>query len=154
VLPIDRFDVPLGTDSVETTLDVEQASSEAPRVRIIVCEAPNTTDGLVDLFFSVVSQDAVEQWSFSWGCAEGSVSASFATMVNEALEEGAAQGMSQFAAAGDSGAYEGYPTVKTPVSSFPSDFPWVTSSGVTTLPYTGVSLYVTTPGLSTINDGR
>ncbi|MCY0869150.1 MAG: S53 family peptidase [Firmicutes bacterium] len=134
-VPIDGFDEPMNVASAETTLDVEQASSEAPGAQVIVYEAPNTTSGLLDLFFSVVSQDTVEQWSFSWGCAESSVSQKFAMMVNEALEEGAAQGMSQFAAAGDNGAYEGYPSVKTLTSNFPSDSPWVTSAGGTTLPF-------------------
>jgi kumamolisin len=137
-VPIDGFDTPDTASSgvTETSLDVEQASSEAPGAQVLVYEAPNTDYGAIDLYYTAVAQDMVQQWSTSWGFAEYFNDPIYTAMENQAFEEGAAEGMSQFVASGDDGAYMAYPTYSGLSTNSPSDSPFVTSAGGTTLPFT------------------
>ncbi|MDQ0190359.1 peptidase S53 [Alicyclobacillus cycloheptanicus] len=135
----------LAAGSDETTLDVEQSGALAPDANIIVYQAPNTDYGFVDAFFDAASENKVGSLSASWGLSEDAVNAmvasgqetpNYAQAFNEAFEEAAAQGISNFAATGDYGAYQATSDLGTTDLSVgnPADSPYVTAAGGTTLP--------------------
>lgn len=118
----------------ETTLDVQQSGSMAPGAHINVYEAPNTNPGFVDLFYKVASDDQVSVMSTSWGEWEGYETPAYHLMMDQAFQEGAAEGISMFASSGDSGAYDqNYNQNKLAVDSPASD-PFITAAGGTTYP--------------------
>jgi subtilase family serine protease len=145
--------------STETTLDVEQAGGLAPGAKIVVYEAPNTTQGFIDAFAEAINDNKVDTISTSWAIWEffdlvaqgGGVSdpyngktVSAIQAYSELLVQAALQGQTVFVAAGDSGAYEqvrevpppSWPTPKDSVVlsvSDPSAQQWITSIGGTTL---------------------
>jgi kumamolisin len=106
--------------SLETTLDVEQSGGIAPGAKVIVYQAPNTSQGFVDLFAAAVDANWAETLSISWGAWEWfynyenspvtdptngqTVSAIRAT--HELLVRAGIQGQTTFVASGDGGAYE------------------------------------------------
>ncbi len=106
--------------SDETTLDVEQSGGIAPAAKIIVYQAPNTTQGFVDLFAKAIDDNAAESLSISWGEWEWLANyenaaatdpttgktVSTTRAIHELLLRAALQGQSTFAAAGDGGAYD------------------------------------------------
>jgi subtilase family serine protease len=106
--------------SVETTLDVEQSGGVAPGARIVVYQAPNTTQGFVDAFARAIESNQAETISVSWGNWEwyNNLENSPATdpftgqtvsqlqADHELFLQAALQGQSLFAAAGDAGAYD------------------------------------------------
>jgi kumamolisin len=133
----------------ETDLDVEQSGGVAPGANIIVYQAPNTDPGFADAFFAAASQNKADTVSSSWGESETYVAASVAAGAETAAYEGAFdeafleladQGQSMFVSAGDSGAYDAQSpdlgTTNLAVDT-PGDSPYVTSSGGTTLPWSG-----------------
>ncbi len=135
--------------STETTVDVEQSGALAPQARIVVYQAPNGGGtGFVDAYFTAVSQDLAGSISSSWGTSEtavmngiqhGFISPGYPLAFTEAYMEGAAQGISMFAASGDAGAYAASRAKNGPTNlsvGMPSDSPYVTSAGGTTLPGT------------------
>ncbi len=117
----------------ETTLDVEQSGSMAPGAHINVYEAPNTNPGFIDLFYTVAAADQVSVMSTSWGEAEQYETPAYHQMMNQAFMEGAAEGISMFAAAGDSGAYDSNNQNQLAVDSPASD-PYITAAGGTAYP--------------------
>jgi subtilase family serine protease len=138
--------------SDETSLDVEQSGGVAPGANIIVYDAPNTNAGFIDLFYKAASDNLVDSLSTSWGEAEIYY---FAALNNGADDTGqlrafhhvflelAAQGISTFASAGDSGAYDansqynkGYGIQINNVLSVdsPGSDPAITAAGGTTVP--------------------
>jgi kumamolisin len=140
--------------SDETTLDVEQSGGVAPGANIIVYEAPNTSQGFVDVFTTAVEQNKADSISTSFGLPEifdteqlgGTVTDPFdGEMVTslQAMHEdfvlGALQGQSLFAAAGDSGAFDTNrdlpaPDFSTPLSvDYPASDSAITASGGTTI---------------------
>lgn len=153
VIPVDGGDTPTaGVGDDETSLDVEQSGGLAPQANIRVYEAPNVTSGnFIDAFYAAVSDNIADSISTSWGEAEedyfpqmnGGVSyTDVMTALHQIFLEAAAQGISMFAAAGDSGAYElvreGYdtPTYSTPLTVLsPPNDTYITASGGTTRPY-------------------
>lgn len=126
-----------GSGRVETSLDVERSGSLAPRSNILVYEAPNTSSGFYDLFNAVVSQDKAQIMSCSWGEDELLATPTYNYAINNLFMEGAAQGQSLFSASGDSGAFDGYPTITVPSVDFPASSPYITAAGGTTLPING-----------------
>lgn len=135
----------LAAGSGETTLDVEQSGSLAPKANIVVYQAPNTDYGFVDAFFNAISANQVGSLSASWGLSEAEVnylitsgqeSPNYAQAFNEAFQEAAAQGISTFAATGDYGAYQAVSDLGTTNLSVgnPADSPYITAAGGTTLP--------------------
>jgi len=151
--------------SFETTLDVEQSGGIAPGADIVVYQAPNTAQGFLDAFVQAVESNRAESVSTSWGAwewldnlANGPVTdpdtertVSLLSAFHEVFLQGALQGQSLFAAAGDSGAYmangdEGVPpdfSLALSVASPASD-PYITAAGGTTL--AGVQTYGTPIG--------
>ncbi len=123
-----------GAGSSETSLDVERSGAMAPGANIVAYVAPNTNNGFVDLYDTVVSQDQAQVVTTSWGEAEQDETKGYAILLNQAFEQGAAEGMSMFAASGDYGAYDAYPQYNTLAVDSPGSSPYVTAAGGTTLP--------------------
>jgi len=136
----------LGTG--ETDLDAEQSGGVAPGANVIVYQAPNSDPGFADAFFTAASQDVASSVSASWGESETVVKAAVAAgqetpayeaAFDEAFMELAAQGQSGFLSSADSGAYDASGDLGTTNLSVDSsgDSPYITSSGGTTLPWSG-----------------
>lgn len=125
----------------ETTLDVQQAGGVAPRAKILVYEAPNTTSGFLDLFYRAVSDNRVDTLSCSWGLGEAFLDTDTLTAYHQAFMEAAAQGIPVFASSGDAGAFDVNRALPTPEFSplnsvdHPAADPYVTAAGGTTLPF-------------------
>jgi kumamolisin len=141
--------------SSETDLDVEQAGGLAPGTKVVVYQSPNTDYGFVDSYFQAASDNTASSVSTSWGeddtgllasISGGQESPGYVVAFDEALLEMAAQGQSTFAPAGDSGAYDGVDDLGTTDLStdFPSDSPFTTAAGGTTLPWSGTLTNTTT----------
>jgi kumamolisin len=129
-----------GTDgAIETTLDVQQSGGLAPKADIVVYEAPNTDQGFFDLFLSAVIDNKVDTLSVSWGAAEIATDPNLAAALDQVFLEAAAQGISMFAATGDSGAYDingpfPYPIFTKLLSvDYPSSSPYILGAGGITL---------------------
>ena len=138
--------------SGETCLDVEQSGGLAPGAKVVVYDAPNTDAGFVDVFYKAASDNLVDSLSVSWGLAEefyyAGVSGSDFTgellAFHQAFLESAIQGISLFAASGDSGAYEfnrantafNQPYLNVLSVGAPGSDPAITAAGGTTTPLT------------------
>ena len=135
----------LATGSDETSLDVEQSGALAPAANVNVYVGPNTDTGFVDAFAKAISDNIVQQISCSWGesetylasvVAQNQETPEYAQAFNQLFMEGAAQGISMFSAAGDSGAYAASRDLGTYNLSVlnPADSPYITAAGGTTIP--------------------
>jgi subtilase family serine protease len=142
--------------SDETTLDVEQSGGIAPGARIIVYQAPNTSQGFLDAFAAAIQSNLADAVSVSWGEWEwfdhqdfnnvtdpfSGQFVAFAQATHELFVMAALQGQSPFAAAGDNGAYETLdgafpppPAFTFPLSVlYPAADTAITAAGGTTLP--------------------
>jgi kumamolisin len=136
----------VGSD--ESDLDIEQSGALAPGANVISYEAPNTDYGFTDGFFTAASQNVASTVSSSWGESEtvleasilaGQEASTIQATFDEAFLEMAAQGQSLFIATGDEGAYAASRDLGTTNLSIqtPSDSPFDTAAGGTTLPWTG-----------------
>jgi len=135
----------------ETTLDVEQSGALAPQADIKVYVGSNSDTGFVDAYARALSDNQIQTLSVSWGESEGAIqyfvdeqeeTPAYADVFNELYMEAAAQGISNFAAAGDSGAYDtsefagyGIPGTYSLAVDNPADSPYITAAGGTTLPW-------------------
>ena len=137
-----------GVGGSETSLDVERSGAMAPSSNIVVYEAPNTNPGFIDLFQAAATADKVQVMSTSWGEAEFYQPFSYSYMMNQAYMQGAAEGMSMMAASGDSGAYDGWPAVRSLAVDSPASSPDILAVGGTTLP-----MVSTTPNANPIAPG-
>ncbi|MBV8469935.1 MAG: S8/S53 family peptidase [Burkholderiaceae bacterium] len=138
--------------SGETSIDVEQSGGMAPGANIIVYDAPNTEAGFIDVFYRIVSDNLVDTLSCSWGSPEifqfpvPYLQDPDARLVmvayHQAFAEAAAQGISTFVAAGDSGAYDTnrdapYPSFsKVLTVDSPASDPYAVAAGGSTVPAT------------------
>lgn len=133
--------------SGETCLDVEQSGGVAPGAKIIVYDAPNTDAGFIDMFYKAVSDNRVDSLSVSWGSAEpfyfedvtGEDRIGQLKAFHQVFLEAAVQGISVFAAAGDSGAFDINDAFNDPVANVltvdvPGADPAITAAGGTTTP--------------------
>ena len=123
-----------GKGGSESSLDVERSGAMAPGANIVAYIAPNTNNGFVDLFNEVATKDTAQVMTTSWGLAEQDETQGYATLLNQAFEQGAAEGISMFAASGDSGAYDAYPQYKSLAVDSPASSTYITAAGGTTLP--------------------
>jgi kumamolisin len=130
--------------SDESDLDVEQSGAIAPRANVRVYEAPNTGPGFADAFYAAASDNVADTVSISWGesetyleaaIASATEPATYAAVFDQAMAEMGAQGQSSFVASGDSGAYDATADLGTTnlAVDTPSDSPFTTSAGGTTL---------------------
>jgi kumamolisin len=135
--------------SGETSLDVEQSGGLAPDANVVVYDAPNTEAGFIDVFYKAVSENKADTLSVSWGSPEiynfaipyvSTDTRALFTVYHQAFAEAAAQGISMFAASGDSGAYDTDRSLPYPYFSklltvdLPASDPYLTAAGGTTLP--------------------
>lgn len=145
-IPVDGG-APLGAayGSDETTLDVQQSGALAPQANVNVYVAPNTDTGFIDAFAKAINDNVAQSISASWGESETIIQAAvnynvetpaYPYAFNELYMQAAAQGQATFAASGDSGAYSAERDLGTfDLSTLnPSDSPYITAAGGTTLP--------------------
>ncbi len=137
---LDGFNGQPGAGAVEVELDMELILSMAPKLaKLIVYEAPNTTQGYNDEFARIVS-DRTPVISVSWGDCEKNMGQQEAQQENKYFQEAAAQGQSILVAAGDSGSSSCF-QLQAGGSGFdtslnaddPAAQPFVTAVGGTTL---------------------
>lgn len=136
---LDGFNGQPGAGAIEVELDIEMIISQAPHLsKLIVYEAPNTTQGYNDEFARIV-KDRTPVVSVSWGDCESNMGQQEATQENQYFQQAAAQGQSILVAAGDSGSSECFQALQG--GSFntalnaddPAAQPYVTGVGGTTL---------------------
>jgi len=128
---VDGFNGSAGQGAVETELDIEVAGGIAPHAHQIIYEGPNTTPGMNDTYNKIVTDNKVQIASISWGLCENSTGSAELHTLDTIFKQGAAQGISFIAAAGDAGAYDCQDN-NLNVDS-PADDPYVTGVGATSL---------------------
>jgi len=121
---IDGFNGTPGTDNSEVALDIEMAIAMAPGLAsVVVFESPDNSADWLDILDSMATHTQIKQFSSSWGYT-GSPDPN--TSMDAEFQKMAAQGQSFFQASGDGDAWV------NPIS-VPSDSPYVTSVGGTSL---------------------
>lgn len=136
-LTVDGFNGSAGMNAVEDELDIELMASLAPHAHILVYEGPDTTQGINDVYSRIVNDDRAKIVSVSWGLCEAASGNAEMQTLDTIFKQAAVEGMSIFAASGDSGAYDCRDTslwVDSPASD-----PYVTAVGGTTLQMNGQS---------------
>ena len=144
---VDGGPVPaLGGGQAEVTLDIELQAALAPGTAqapstIRVYEGPNTSQGLLDTYTQIAQDNQAKLISTSWGLDEQDMGSSFVQSESAVFQQMATQGQTLFAAAGDSGAYDGAvnPTTNSQILSVddPASQPLVTGVGGTSLATAG-----------------
>src|SRR6266571_3862145 len=133
---VDGFDGSAGQGAIEVELDMEVVAALAPHANQVVYEGPNTTQGLNDTYNAIVS-DSVHKpqiTTISWGLCEASTGNAELDTLDGFFKKGAVQGISFYAASGDSGAYDCNDN-NLAVDS-PADDPYITGVGGTNLQIT------------------
>ncbi len=135
---LDGFNGQPGAGAIEVELDIEVILSQAPNLaKLIVYEAPNTTQGYNDEFARIV-KDRTPVISVSWGDCEKNMGQQEVNQENQFFQQAAAQGQTILVAAGDSGSAScfqlqggGFDTSLN--ADDPAAQPYVTSVGGTNL---------------------
>ncbi len=117
----------------EAALDIEQIIGLAPQATIDVYQAPNSAAGVLAAYQAMVSNPAVTVISTSWGACE--TGNALASLEQPIFAQAAQNGISVFAAAGDSGSTDC--GTSSPAVDDPASDPYVTGVGGTTLPNIG-----------------
>jgi kumamolisin len=128
----------LGDGQVEVELDIEVVNAVAPKAHVTVFEGPNSDAGEVDTYQAIVDS-GIPTASSSWGASEEDRTSSNVDAVDAVFEQGAAEGLGVYAAAGDDGsddAGDGGQSVDYPASD-----PFVTGVGGTTLTVTSANAW-------------
>jgi kumamolisin len=126
-----NYDAAPGSGQGEVELDIELVQAMAPAANTLVYEAPNSDQGQVDMANQIVTEDRASVTSVSWGQCETAASQASITGTDDALQQGAAEGISFFVASGDGGSDDcgdGSTAVDYPASD-----PNVSGAGGTTL---------------------
>jgi uncharacterized repeat protein (TIGR01451 family) len=118
---LDGFNGAAGANNVEVALDIEVAIAMAPGLSSIIVYEGYIPDSVLN---RMATDNLASQLSASWGWSP------FNPALDQVFQQFAAQGQSYFNASGDSDAYVG------PIMP-PSDDPYITSVGGTTLTTTG-----------------
>lgn len=115
----------------EVELDIEIVQGMASSVKTYVYEAPNSDQGQIDMANKIAGDDKVQVTSISWGECETASSSAAITSTDQALKQGASEGISFYSASGDSGSDDcGDGTTAV---DYPGSDPNVSSVGGTTL---------------------
>jgi kumamolisin len=133
-----------GDQTDEVVMDIQLANAIAPGAsKILVYEAPNTSQGTLDLLNRMASDNRASVISISWGSGESDITQRFAEMEGQIFRQMAAQGQTVLVAAGDSGAYDVAPPTSTSVLTVvdPASQPYVTGAGGTTLQVSSPGVY-------------
>lgn len=121
--------------NVETTIDIERSGAMAPGATILVYEGANAKfTTFTDVYNKIVTDDQAAVMTTSWGAAESSTSTATMQTDDNIFAQGAAEGISLFAAAGDNGSSDG--TSNQDEADFPSSDPYVAAAGGTSLTLT------------------
>ena len=132
---IDGYNGAAGENADEVTMDIELMVSIAPGAsRIMVYEAPNTDQSILDIYSRIANDNAAAQVSTSWGSPEAENTTNFLETENVIFKQMAAQGQSFFAATGDLGAYANDSTLSV---SDPAAQPFAVAVGGTHLNTSG-----------------
>jgi subtilase family serine protease len=118
--------------------DIEIVQAAAPDAHILVYESANDSDGTINTWEQIVSDDRASVISNSWGLPETSMDGDDEASLNDVFKEAAAQGQSILTSSGDRGAYDNKDDDQNPDQDalsveFPAADPWVTGVGGTTL---------------------
>jgi subtilase family serine protease len=125
--------------TAEADIDIEQVATQSPDSSIISYEGPNSDTGAYDVWDSIVTADAAQVVSSSWGECEPyaqDAGASYSTLFSEA----ATQGQTVLVASGDSGSESCFQSDETTTAlevGYPASDPHVTAVGGTTLSSSG-----------------
>lgn len=133
-VPVDGFNGSAGFQAVEDELDIEVASAIAPHANLLVYEGPNSIQGINDTFNQIVLDNRAQVATTSWGNCENNLVAAELNTLDTMFLQAAGEGISFFAASGDSGAYDCRDTnlfVDSPASD-----PYITGVGGTSLTLT------------------
>jgi kumamolisin len=127
----------------ETTLDVEQASSNAPGANVLVYEGVDPLNSTFDDMYEMTAIDArIDVVTTSWGSCEVGADPNEVAADNDLFEQAAAEGQTRFAASGDNGSHDcdmnnppdGLPGQPNPTTvDFPASSPYIAGAGGTTL---------------------
>jgi kumamolisin len=117
----------------EVLLDIEVAGALAPAARQMVYFAPNTDQGFVDALATAVhATPTPTAVSISWGNNEDAWTAQGRDLLNQALADAAALGVTVCAAAGDNSSSDGG-TDNRAHTDFPASSPYALACGGTRL---------------------
>ncbi|HEY2467471.1 MAG TPA: S8 family serine peptidase [Terracidiphilus sp.] len=122
----------------QTTLDLEVAGAVAPKAKLVVYMAPNTTAGFVEAIKTASSDEKNRPsvLSISWGITESNWTAEALKALDDALHFAAMQDITIMCACGDNGATDGMNDGELHVD-FPASSPWVLACGGTRLTRSG-----------------
>jgi subtilase family serine protease len=119
-------------NGLETELDIENVIGLAPKANVDVFQAPNSNTGLIDDYTAIVDDSAVRVVSSSWGECESESGSSMISEEGTLFEQGASEGQSIYAAAGDSGSDDCGTSGSLAVDD-PASQPYVTGVGGTSM---------------------
>ncbi len=135
--------LPAPGQSDETTLDVQQTTSNAPGANALIYEGADPLNSTFDdIYEQTVVDPRIDVVTTSWGSCEAGADANEVAADNDLFEQGAAEGQTRFAASGDNGSKDcgtnnppdGLPGQPNPINvDFPASSPWIGASGGTTL---------------------
>jgi subtilase family serine protease len=130
-----NYDSSPGQGQGEVELDIEIVQAMANAANTFVYEAPNSDAGQIDMANQIATDKKVSVTSISWGLCEASTAAATITSTDNALQQGAAEGISFYSASGDSGSDDcGDGTTGV---DYPASDPNVSGVGGTTLSASG-----------------
>jgi subtilase family serine protease len=132
---VDGYSGAAGSGEGEVELDIEVVNAIAPQAHVNVYEGPNTDQGVIDTYQRIATDNTAKSISTSWGLSELQSNSSSMNSLHTVFQQMATQGQSIFAAAGDSGAYDGGGS-QLAVDS-PANDPNVTGVGGTHLTLSG-----------------
>ena len=118
----------------EVMLDIEVAAAIAPKAKIVVYFAPNTSRGFLDAITKALhdTTNKPSVISISWGGPESTWTGQALQQYSQAFQTGATLGVSIFCAAGDNGSADGVSDGQ-PHVDFPASSPYATGCGGTKL---------------------
>jgi len=128
---VDGATTAAGAGAIEVELDIEVVDAMAPQAAQIVYIGLNTTQGVNDTYNKIVTDNKTQVMTTSWGECETQSGNSELQALDNIFKQGSAQGMTMFAASGDSGAYDCNDT-NLAVDS-PAGDPYITGVGGTNL---------------------
>lgn len=128
---VDNASGAAGQTALEVELDIEIVAAMAPHAHQLIYEGPNTTPGLNGTYNKIVTDNQAQIVSISWGLCETSTGAAEVQTLDAIFKQAAAQGISLFAASGDSGSYDC--SDSNLAVDFPASDPYVTAVGGTNL---------------------
>ncbi|GCE25530.1 pseudomonapepsin [Dictyobacter alpinus] len=128
---VDGFDGSAGAGAIEAELDIQVINEIAPLAKQLIYEGPNSTAGVNDTYNRIVTDNQAQLVSVSWGQCEAQSGAAELQTLDGIFKQAAAQGISIFAASGDSGAYDC--NDQTLSVDSPAGDPYVTGVGGTNL---------------------